>query len=97
MRITNDEIQGAIELYVNCIYDDGENSDWLDATMEEWEKAVYEELVTWKTVNGHSYHSNENRFVGKDNIMKRVRPLLVKRLKELKKEGYNVKAFDEIS
>jgi len=96
MRITNDEIQGAIELYVNSIYDLKEESGWLTASFQQWMDAVYQELITWKTENGYSYMSNENRFEGKDSILSKIRPLLVKRLKELKKEGYNVKAFDEI-
>lgn len=92
-RITREEIEGAIELFVNCIYDDGDDSDWLTATLEDWMKAVYEELVTWKTIGGWSHHSNENRFEGKENILKRVKPLIIQRLKELKEEGYDVRAI----
>ena len=93
MRITREEIKGAIELFVNCIYDDGEDSGWLDATLEDWIKAVYEELTTWKTIGGWSYHSNENRFEGKSNIINRIKPLLKNRLNELKEKGFEIKAL----
>ena len=93
MRITRDEIEGAVELFVNCIYDDGEESDWLEASLEDWIKAVYEELVTWKTKENSSYHSNENRFEGKENIIKRIKPIIIERLEELKNEGYPIKAI----
>ena len=94
MRISKDEIVGAIELFVNCIYDNPtEENGWHTATLKEWMDAVYEELTTWKTENGCSYHSNENRFDGKETIMKRVKPMLIARLKELKDEGYDIKAI----
>lgn len=93
MRISRDEIEGAVELFVNCIYDDGEESDWLEASLEDWIKAVYEELVTWKTKENCSYHSNENRFEGKENIIKRIKPIIIERLEELKNEGYSIKAI----
>lgn len=94
MKITQEEIIGAIELFVNSIYDsNGDDSGWLTATLEEWIEAVYEELVTWKTIGGCSYHSNVNRFDGKENIIKRVKPIIIQRLKELKEEGYNVRAI----
>lgn len=93
MKITQEEIEGAIELFVNCIYDSGDDSGWLTASLDDWLKAVYEELVTWKTIGGHSYHSNVNRFDGKENIIKRVKPIIIQRLKELKEEGYNVRAI----
>lgn len=95
MRITNEELVGTIELFVNSIYDNGDDSDWLNASLEEWIYAVYEELITWKTTEGLSYHSNENRFEGKENILKRIKPTLIKRLKELKEEGYKIKAIIE--
>lgn len=93
-RIQNEEIESAIELFVNSIYDNGPESDWADASLEDWQKAVYEELVTWKTDNKGSYwHSNENRFVGKDSLMKRITPMIKKRLQELEDEGYQIKAI----
>lgn len=93
-RIQNEEIESAIELFVNSVYDNGPDSDWAHASLEDWQKAVYEELVTWKTDNKGSYwHSNENRFVGKDNLMKRITPMIKKRLQELEEEGYQIKAI----
>ena len=95
LRITNEEIEGAIELFVNSIYDCGSDSDWTEASLADWEKAVYEELVTWKTDNKGSYwHSSENRFVGKDKIVARIRPMIIDRLKDLAKEGYPTKAVE---
>lgn len=102
MRITKMEIESAVEGFVNCIYDcTDENgfdeSGWSDATFDEWLKATYEELITWKTDNHGSYwHSNVNRFEGKENILKKIEPVLINRLKELKEEGYNVKALEEV-
>lgn len=95
MRITNAEIEGAVELYVNCIYDDGLNSDWLKASLDEWKSAVYEELVTWKTdCNGSYWKSNVNRFEGKDAILTRITPIIVKRLNKLAVEtGYDIVAI----
>lgn len=94
MRITEDEIESAIEMFVNSVYDD-ENSGWINAKFEDWVNAVYEELVTWKM--GESgctfYVSNENRFDGKETIVERIKPLLKKRLTELKEEGYDIKAI----
>lgn len=94
MRITKDEIESAIEMFVNSVYDD-ENSGWVNAKFEDWVNAVYEELVTWKM--GESgctfYVLNENRFDGKETIVERIKPLLKKRLTELKEEGYDVKAI----
>ena len=93
-RITNVEIEGAIELFVNSIYDNGPESDWTQASFQTWVDAVYEELVTWKTDSKGSYwHSNENRFVGKEQIIKRITPMIEKRLQELKEEGYHIKAI----
>lgn len=96
MRITTEEIRSAIELYVNCIYDSdgGKSSGWADATYQEWINAVYEELTTWKNVDGECWHSNENRFDGKENIINRIKPLLTKRLERLQNEGYAIKALD---
>lgn len=92
-RITREEIESTIEMFVNSIYDCGEESGWQDATLDQWLDAVYGELVTWKNDGyGSSYYSNENRFEGRENINKKVRPLLIKRLNELKEEGYDVKA-----
>ena len=92
-RITRDEIESTIEMFVNSIYDEGKNSGWFTASLEEWTNAVYNELATWKTIGGWSHHSNENRFEGKENIIKRVKPMLIKRLKELKEEGYEIRAI----
>lgn len=93
MRITKDEIESTIEMYVNCVYGD-ENSDWVNAKFEDWVNAAYECLATWK-MDGSGctfYKSNENRFDGKETIVKRIKPLLKKRLNELKEEGYEIKA-----
>lgn len=91
-RITQQEIESTIELFVNSIYDCGESSGWLDATFEEWINAVYNELATWKNDDGCCWKSNVNRFDGKENICNRIKPLLHKRLEELKDEGYALKA-----
>ena len=94
MRITKDEIEEAIEMYVNSVYDLGSESGWISASFEQWVKATYDELTTWKSDGfGCSYQSNENRFDGKESIVKRIRPLLKKRLAELKEEGYDIKAI----
>lgn len=93
MRISPNEIVGAIELFVNAIYDEPNESGWQEATLEEWKQAVYEELTTWKTVNGCSWYSSENRFDGKSKIMKTIEPWIVERLERLKKEGYEIKAI----
>lgn len=90
MRITKQEIETTIELFVNSIYDEGEDSSWLTATLEEWIEAVYRELVNWKTIDGCSYRSKENRFEGKENILKRIKSLVINRLEELQLEGYDV-------
>lgn len=93
MRITRDEIESTIEMFVNSIYDEGEDSGWLNATLEEWLNAVYKELTSWKSIDGCCYQSNENRFDGTNNIKSRIKPLLKNRLNELKEEGYDVKAL----
>lgn len=92
-RITREEIETTTEMFVNSIYDEGEQSGWLTASLEDWMEGVYKELVTWKTEGGCSYESNENRFVGREEIMKKIKPVIVKRLKELKEEGYAIKAL----
>lgn len=94
MRITKDEIESTIEMFVNDIYDD-ENSGWTIAGFENWVDAVYKELVTRKmNESGNAfYESNENRFDGEEAIVKRIKPLLKKRLNELKEEGYEIKAI----
>ena len=91
-RITREEIESTIELFVNSIYDCHGESGWEDATEDQWINAVYNELVTWKNDNGCCYESNENRFDGKENIIKRIKPILRNRLEELKEEGYEIKA-----
>lgn len=93
MRITRDEIESTIEMFVNSIYDEGEDSGWLNATLEEWLNAVYLDLTNCKNVDGCIWTSNENRFDGKSNIINRIKPLLKNRLNELKEEGYDVKAI----
>ena len=97
MRITNKEIQSTIEMIVNAIYDEGENSFWSKtATEEEWVSGVYDDLVSWKSNgNGICYRSNENRFDGKAQIVSRIVPLIKKRVAELRKEGYQIKAWKE--
>lgn len=88
-RITKQEMKSAIELFVNCIYDEdfhGYESGWANATLNEWADAVYKELITWKDDNGCCYHSHENRFDGKEQIYKSIIPLIKERLNELKKE-----------
>lgn len=95
-RISKDEIYGATGLFYNAVFDGDEG--WTNATYQEWMDAVYEELTTWKTVGGHSWHSNENRFEGKDKIIKMIRPILNETLTELKEVfGYDVKAYNEIN
>lgn len=93
MRITKDEILSTIEMFVNSIYDMNGKSGWEEATLEEWITAVYEEIVNWKLEDGCCWKSNENRFEGKTNIVNRIKPLLEKRLQELKEEGFEIKAI----
>lgn len=97
MRITNKEIQCSIEMIVNAIYDEGENSFWAKtATEEEWVSGVYDDLVSWKSNgNGFCYRSNENRFDGRAKIISRIVPFVKKRIAELVKEGYQIKAWKE--
>lgn len=88
-RITNQEITSTIEEFVNSIYDNdfhGYESGWATATVEEWANAVYTELVNNKDNDGVCYRSNENRFDGKENIYKRIVPMIKQRLQELKEE-----------
>ena len=94
MRITKDEIESTIEMFANSVYDD-KNSGWVNAKFEDWVKAVYEEMASWKMGGSGCtfYKSNENRFDGKETIVKRIKPLLKKRLNELKEEGYEIKAI----
>lgn len=87
-----EQIKGNIEMFVNCIYDN-ENSGWLEATLEKWIKAVYEETITWYNDEGNCYMSNVNRFNGKEKLIEEIKKQLIKRLKELKKEGYEIKAL----
>ena len=84
MRISQNEIKETIELFVNSIYDD-DNSDWKNASFDDWSQAVYEELIDY----GHDYR----KFIGKDNIKQMIQPLLTQRLLELKEEGYQIKAI----
>lgn len=93
-RISKDELKGATWLFGNAVYDG--DDDWLNASYDEWLNASYEEITTWKTNNGHSYHSNENRFEGKIKIMKELKAVLNETLTHLKEQGYDVKAYDEI-
>ena len=87
IRMMNDsEIEGAIELYVNCIYDGA--PDWLEASKEEWINAVWEELSEWKD---SCKKSHENRFYGKKNVTARISELLDKTFERLRNEGYDVK------
>lgn len=81
-----------IEMFVNCIYDNKEN-EWCEATLEDWIKAVYEETINWFSKNGASYKSPVNRFSGKERLRKEIEKQLIIRLKELKEEGYNIKAI----
>ena len=97
MRITNKAIQCTIEMIVNAINDEGENSFWAkSANEEEWVSGVYDDLVSWKSNgNGFRYRSNENRFDGKVKIISRIVPFVKKRIAELVKEGYQIKAWKE--
>lgn len=93
MRVTNDEIESTIEMFVNCVYDNGKNSGWMDASFDDWVEVVYRELTTWKSKGWSMWESKENRFDGKESIVNRIKPLLTKRLTELKDEGYDIKAI----
>lgn len=84
MRVSQDEIEENIELFVNAIYDDAE-SGWQDASYDAWLNAVYEEII--------GYGQIHRKFIGKENLKNMIRPLLTKRLLELKQEGYNIKAI----
>lgn len=88
-----EQIKSNIEMFVNSIYDNGEDSGWLKATLEDWIKAVYEETINWYDDDGFCYRSHVNRFNGKDNLIKLIKEELVIRLNELKKEGYEIKAL----
>ena len=88
-RITNREIESTIELFVNCIYDEdyhGVSSGWANAKLESWIKAVYFELAYFKNDDGCIYRSNENRFDGKNEIVNRITPMIIKRLTDLQEE-----------
>lgn len=87
--LDNSEIEEAIEMYVNCIYDGA--SDWLEASKEEWINAVWNELSDWKWKCGKGDKSHENRFYGKKNVTARISELLDKTFERLRNEGYDVK------
>ena len=73
MRVTKNEITSTVEMFVNSIYDEGDQSMWKTATEDEWVMAVYGELTNWKTVEIGTFvfstKSNENRFDGADEIL----------------------------
>ena len=85
-RITDEEIESTIEGFVNSIYDLGENSGWLSASLDEWIDATMKELFNFKNLSGACYASNENRFDGTANTYKRVKTLVIKRLTDLSKD-----------
>ena len=89
-RVNTTEIDETIEMFVNSIYDLGEESGWMTATEGEWIDAVYGELVTWKTEDGYSCPSNENRFDGKNSLIRKIETRVRKRLNELESEGYHI-------
>ena len=92
MRVTKNEITSTIEMFVNSIYDLGEESSWTTASEQEWIMAVYGELTNWKTVSmgtlTFTTQSNENRFDGRDELLGRIAPLVKARLNKLRKDGY---------
>lgn len=89
-RVKDSEIRSAIEMFVNSIYDEREESGWTTATEKEWVYAVYTELSNTKRMDFGAwcveYDSPVNRFDGKDNLIMRIRPLLEMRLLRLAKE-----------
>ena len=89
-RVTNAEIRSAIEMFVNSVYDDRENSSWTTASEREWIWAVYMELTNCKREYLGTfcieYESPVNRFDGKDNLINRIRPILEMRLLKLAKQ-----------
>lgn len=89
-RVKNAEIESAIEMFVNSIYDNGKESGWVTATEKEWVYAVYTELTTTKRVDFGAwciqYDSPVNRFDGKEDLINRIRPILEMRLLKLAKE-----------
>lgn len=89
-RVKNTEIESAIEMFVNSIYDNGTESGWATATEKEWVYAVYTELTTTKRVDFGTwciqYESPVNRFDGKEDLINRIRPILERRLLKLAKE-----------
>ncbi len=91
MRVTKNEITSTVEMFVNSIYDEGDQSMWKTATEDEWVMAVYGELTNWKTVEIGTFvfstKSNENRFDGADEILARIRPVVKARINRLRREG----------
>lgn len=89
-RVTDSEIKGTIESFVNSIYDNGEESSWVTASEAQWVYAVYSELANTKRMEFGSfvqyYESPVNRFDGKDYLIDRIIPLLEIRLNRLAKE-----------
>lgn len=88
-RVKNSEIESAIEMFVNSVYDDPQ-SGWTTASEKEWVWAVYMELTDCKREHFGTfcteYASPVNRFEGKDNLIARIRPILEMRLLRLAKQ-----------
>lgn len=93
MRITQEQIEVAIEELVNEVYDGGSESVYLNASLEDWEDAVWSEVSISTYSAGESRYNPGNRFDGKENTIKIVRPILIKRLEELKVSKPNLKAI----
>lgn len=91
MRVKKEEIKSNIEMFVNCIYAEGDRSDWATASEDKWVEAVYREIANWKTVESNGMvsirQSEENRFDGREELIKRIRPTVKARLKELRAKG----------
>ena len=95
MRITNQEIVSTIEMNIaNNVYFYRNDSDCCSRTLDELADGVWREIASWKQDgNGCHWKSDENRFDGREATIKRIKPLLIKRLKELQNEGFTFKAL----
>lgn len=84
--IRKSEIESVVEMDVaNCIYDhcDPESED-------DYVKKVINDLFTTITQDSCIQDSNVHRFNGRKKTEEQVRPIVRKRIEELKAEGYDM-------
>lgn len=60
------------ESFINSIYDEGADSGWVEATSEEWAKAIYQDVTNWVVRADGQGRGPLLRFGGKEAIMKLI-------------------------